>query len=220
MIRKELSDVAFYHRAGDIMPEGETIVRGNDPRLMELIEERASGRKTERQPALGQIREILQQVEAAELAEGNEAQKKVLQERKQKARQYIQEVLEAVREYLGAIFRQNVHKVEDAENANVTQRDEMAEKTALDEARKIKHTKLIDAINIANRYIRQNFCEMSEGDMERYEAALAERKQPIFEVKRFKFPAKGICPDYVDTGIRDSVLLWAERVAEELGEIK
>lgn len=220
MARREISDVAFYHRAGDIVPEGESIVQDNDPRLMELIEERASSGKMEHLSALDQIGEILRLVDAAELADGNEAQKKFLQERKQKVRQYIQEVLEAVREYLGAIFRQNVHKVEDAENANVTQRDEMAEKTVLDEARKIKHTKLIDAINIANRYIRQNFCAMSEGDMERYEAALAERKQPILEVKRFKFPAEGICPDYVDTGVRDSVLLWAERVAEELGEIK
>jgi len=210
-----MSDVAFFHKAGDVVPEREHL-HNDDQRIIDLLEEQNSGLSPEAEKSLEMVEVVRENIDAVVLEDGGAKEEKVLGERKAKANRYIEDVFEAAKAYMQVIHRQNLYRSDNAENLNLSQNDAKEKEIEIDVLRKQKHEVMIDAINIANRYIKQNFCEMSEEDIEKFEDKLIKLKQPVISVERFPFPAHGICPDYVDTTKRESVTLWASQIVNKM----
>lgn len=142
-------------------------------------------------------------------------QVKLLQLKKQQAKELIQDLLQRdVVEYVSCVREYNKARVD-------VQQQSMDIDTFIsyDNRRTIKHNALIDRIRIVSRFIRNNFGELTDEELDDYEEQLESRGETYLHVQRIVLPRNVICPDYINLTIREEITDWALDIHRSLAEL-
>lgn len=156
----------------------------------------------------------INRVELEETFKDDEAQKQLLEKRKQEAKSLIKDVIEKAVEYIDKV-ETNVMSQRADVDAEV--KKQMIE--ASDRSRSNAHNALLSSLYSAIRNISHNFGNISEEAIEKWGEFLETHGQELLMVKRQNFPENVICPDNVNIKDRYSVGEWAGKLQEALSEL-
>ncbi len=147
-------------------------------------------------------------------AEEIKEQKPELKKRIKLAKKAISDVYDYVAEYAQVVRKMEAFKSSQKDKlSGKNWRDELKE---LDESRRRKHNALISTIQGAVRYMREQFSELSESQMEKFEEKMDRQDKMFLEIKRLNFDKNIFMPDWVNLRDRKSIAEWAFVLAEEL----
>ena len=212
---KQMSATAYFHLAGDanygidsLTGEENPIIDPHDPLMREEIERQ--GRTPEK---LRRIISILKEIENIKLANPDRNSAQELSRRQKTARDLVRQVFDQAEDYLGYVESFSRKKKSYREQYSAS--DFIKEFTALDKGREIKHNALVDATNIACRYITQQFGELTPAALEKFEDAEEAAGRKILNVERIKLPPKVLFTEEVEPHDRKSVALWAMDLAHQ-----
>jgi hypothetical protein len=203
------SIVSMFHR-------GEGRWGGGSSEIDINAAEEEREREKEMGTALAHLEKIVADINTVKLADPDKNATKELVKQQKIALGLIGEVKKIAISYFELVEKILHFRSKDSET--IGQDNFRDEQGRLDEMRRKKHDTLIDAVNIANRYITTHFGKMSENDMDNFfEKEEAAGRKPI-EVDRIDLPNNGICLDTVNLSDRTSVSRWALELAKKIKE--
>jgi len=147
----------------------------------------------------------------------NEAQQLLLKNKIAIMKQLIEQSLEYAVEYVDSIRRMSKVKLGRSEMNREDYLDEMRES---DTERRAKHNALIDSLKIANRFLQNNFGNLTEERRQKFVKDELRAGRQILEVERQDFGNNGLVSEKVDLNNRDQVKDWAIVVVDSLEQIK
>lgn len=166
---------------------------------------------------LKNILSLIESVSIEDQYRGDPDQVELLSRKKVQANKLIKDVLYKIGEYLAVIAK--IANIEASKNEyEPSAYRKRYEET--DQQRRIYHNALISNINIANRFLINNFGKRSEEIIEEWENKEIEAGRPILYAKRVGFSENIICPDGMNLEDRDQVRRWAEQIGTYLSELK
>lgn len=201
--------LAMFHGLGEMGYSGSS----SDVALHDEEKERREGAEA----TVANLKKIIADINAAQLFDPSLKNKKLFTKEKETAQKLIRDVADVAISYYDLAnkithFRKKFGTMEPT--------DYKREQDRLETNRTNRHNALIDAVNIANRYITAHFGKMSADDLGNYqEKEEAAGREPL-DVKRIDLPPNGICTNEVNLTDRTSISRWALQLAQILEEIK
>ena len=222
-------DVSFYHnqKEGDFNAEtGEIYNAGNK----EFENKRIffdKGRDEKREGTINtaeHLRGVVLKINEAVLKEeskNNKEQQELLEMKKHEARELLLELLDRVGSYVTSIESMTGVKDSLKDPEKFIETDEYQKMLGeSDYARKIEHNNLIDSVNIANRYIANNFGELNEEVIKKLEDREKAAGRKVLNVQRIKLPQNIVCPNNYDASYRKDVTRWAMNIHQAIVNLK
>ena len=208
-------------KTGDFNPETGVLYDQQSEKFKDVVTFKEKERVEKEVGPVGKLEEkvkkVLNKLDSAKLlpeAQNDLNQQKLLQEKVKIAKGLLQEVLASVGEYVDSIKEMGETKADIGS-------DDFKERLAVSDGyRRMKHNKLIDSINITNRFISNTFGNISEPQLDNYLRKEKSDNRPVVMVERMNLPKNIFLPDYIDTNRREQVMDWAIAIESELSKIK
>ncbi|MBI5077126.1 DUF3232 domain-containing protein [Candidatus Falkowbacteria bacterium] len=185
----------------------------------ELIQSKTQEGKEKTTLNLDLIEKILAMIDSVGIKSEINGKERIKQEaelleRKKQARDFVEDALCAVKNYVEIVSR--IAYLVDRQKFYLEEDEFRRLHAEMDSRRRIAHENLISSLNIANRYILQNFGAISDEYLEEWQGAESKRKKIILDVARVHFPINLLCPDSINFNNRYAVAKWAADIADEL----
>ncbi|MFA6047509.1 MAG: hypothetical protein WCV59_01220 [Parcubacteria group bacterium] len=220
------SELARFHNQKDNDFDPETMVvyepgiKKHDKKIIERERENKNQEtrgNLETEKHLKYIVELINNISPDKLYEKDIQQAKLLEQKQLQAKKLIINALRSVEEYMSSIKMLDSTKLS---RESVSQDNYLKDLENSDRARTIKHNALISDINIANRFILNNFGNMEEENIEEWEEKEEEGGRKVLYAKRIDFPRNIICTDRVNMEDRKQIADWAIEIYKSLSELK
>lgn len=158
------------------------------------------------------IKDVLS-IKLMDEAQNDPVEKKKLQACREKIRDYVVNVLNSIKDYIGAILA-----LEEASKGRNKTEIENADKK-----RSLTHDRLIGDINILNRSLVWWFgkfdpANLSEKQLEMYEKQ--EERYISDKIERINISQNGICPPEINVKNRKEITSWAKAIYKDIITIK
>jgi hypothetical protein len=205
------SDLAYFHnqKQGNFDPETGVIYGVGTENYKKYLRfkkykevEKNIGTVGEQQERIESVINILEKAELEDDYKNDEDQIKLLQEKITKAKEMISSVMEKAGRYVEA--RAEVGRV--SLNKDKMERDEYKDESgSADLERRSIHNALISVISMTNKFIRFNFGNIDEKDLEQYKEIKKKNNNQELHVKKVDLPKNIICTDSVNLKDRESI---------------
>ncbi|MDD2758629.1 MAG: hypothetical protein PHD72_04700 [Patescibacteria group bacterium] len=209
---RERSLAALFHQAGEDESFGSAIELYD---LHKIAEEK--DREKEIGDTVKHLEKILADIDNIRLEKTDARQQDILEKQKDTARDLLNSVIERAIEYLGVTMQTGEYKYG---RGRMNQKDYLEGLKKIDMTRERKHNLLIDAVNIANRYIVMHFSRLRNSDLDTFLEKEADEGREAIDVERINFPSSGICTPGVNLRNRKSIASWAHALTSELSDYK
>ncbi|MCX6781808.1 MAG: DUF3232 domain-containing protein [Candidatus Magasanikbacteria bacterium] len=209
---KKHSLTALFHMAGD-EETGSNVV--DMYKLHQIAEDQ------ERKKVVGDtvkhLEEILADIGSIRLKKEDTKQQVILNKQKDTSRELLNGVIESAKTYLETVMSTENYK---QGREHLEQQDYLEGLKKMDIMREQKHNLLIDAINIANRYISLHFSKLKTDDLDAFIEDEENKGRATIDVQRIILPISGICTAGINLRDRKSIANWARVLSSELSDYK
>ena len=213
------SPLAQFHnqREGDFDESTGTIHEPGTLRHNNHLELKNVEKNKEAQMHLQNVISLIDNLQVSDLFKGDETEEELLQQKKNQAKRLILDVLTKAADYLNSVQAMDAVKLSKDDLDSDAYRKQLENS---EDFRQRSHDALIANVNIANRFIFQNFGKIEEELQEEWEDKEEEAGRKIPHAKRVDFPPNGICTDRIDIKDRKEIAVWALQISRSLAEIK
>lgn len=163
------------------------------------------------------MQEILQNalnVKLNDEAKNNSEEKRKLDSAKEKIKEYTNNVLDSIKNYMKAILASEEIRNSDRDKDKIANTDDN---------RRRCHNILIDSINILNRSLIWWFGEFDSGNLSDAQMKMYEKQKEnyiTYNIKRINIPPNGIYHSSYNTKERDETTRWASAIYKDLALIQ
>ncbi|MFC1678273.1 DUF3232 domain-containing protein [Patescibacteria group bacterium] len=221
-----ISDLSFFHnqKDGSFDPESGVTLKPGDKKFddyQKLLEKEGRDKKIgETSKIEDHLISLIAAINNINLISSQRTNKKQLMQlevKKQQAKELILDTLYKVEEYIGIIKELEEIKIHKDNQDQKIYREKLEN---MDLRRELKHNALMSSINIANRFIANNFGIINEERLEEWLDTEEQANRPILDIKRVELPPNIICVDTINLSDRHQVTEWAIQLSNSLAKLK